>query len=81
LGCDKRRADNLVELFHKAAMFLADKIENEGWKWRSNYLREHVGCAYGAEFTNTLSPYVLELMFRQYPDLRKYESPELDLPF
>jgi hypothetical protein len=74
LQCDERRADNLVRLFHRAALFLVAKIENEGWKWRSNYLREHAGCALGAKFTNTISPYINELLFRQHPHLRTYDE-------
>jgi hypothetical protein len=72
--CDMRRAEHLVEHFRKAAVFLVSKIETDGWHWRSNYLREHAGCAFGAQFTNTLSPYINELLFRQYPVYRKYAA-------
>lgn len=83
LQCDSRRADRLVALFHRSAIFLVDKVQREGWKWRTNYLREHAGCAFGATFTNTLSPYINELLFRQYPDLRRYENTDTGelLPF
>ena len=70
-GFDKARADRLVDLFYRAAVFLVNIIENHGWKWRANYMREHAGCASGAQFTNTVSPYINELVFRKYPDLRR----------
>lgn len=70
--CSARRADQLAELFHRSAKYLIDKIEREHWRWRDNYLREHAGCAFGAQFTNTMSPYINELVFRRYPDVAKY---------
>jgi hypothetical protein len=75
LKFSQSRADRLVGLFHQAALYLVERIEKAGWpKWRNNYLREHVGCAFGEEFTNTSSPYIVELMFRKHPGLRKYEN-------
>jgi hypothetical protein len=74
LGCSASRADHLAKLFYQAAMFLIHKIKYENWRWRNNYLREHAGCALGAVFTNTLSPYINELMFRQHPGLRIYDT-------
>jgi hypothetical protein len=71
---DSRRTDHLVDDFDRAAKFLRHKIEHDGWKWRSNYLREHAGCAFGAQFTNTVSPYILELLFRKVPMWRKYDE-------
>ena len=68
------RADRLVELFAKAAGYLVDKIENEKWMWRDNYMREHAGCSFGAEFSNSISPYINELVFRKYPKFQKYKN-------
>jgi len=72
LGFDKRRVDRLVDHFEIAVKFLVHKIDTEGWMWRDNYLREHVGCAFRTGFTNTVSPIILELLFRRYPQWRKY---------
>ncbi len=71
-GYGARRVDRLVEAFHQAGLFLLDKIESSGWKWRNNYMREHAGCAFGAEFTNTCSPQINELVFRKLPELRRH---------
>jgi hypothetical protein len=76
---DTRRTDRILEPWYQAALFLVAKIKSAGWKWRDNFLREYVACALGEGFTNTISPYVTELMFRQHPELRKYaENPHGD---
>jgi hypothetical protein len=80
LKFDQRRANHLVAQFHRAALFLAERVKSDGWKWRNNYLREHVGCAFGTQFTNSVSPYIMELLFRQYPQFREYETPEAAAP-
>lgn len=59
----------LVRAFYRAALFLKARIEHDGWGWSSNYLREHVRCAYGLKFTNSKSPEVLRAVMRQYPEL------------
>jgi hypothetical protein len=37
-------------------------------------MREHAGCAFGAVFTNSISPYINELVFRKYPQFQKYKN-------
>lgn len=63
----------LVEAFYEAALVLKDKIENNGWKtFSANYLREHVRCRYGYKFTNTVSPYVMQEVIAQHPELAQW---------
>jgi len=73
-GLDQNRTDRLVERFAAAARFLVDQIEMDGWQWGDNFLREYVRCAFGAQFTNTISPYILELLFRRHPRFAKYKA-------
>jgi len=65
------RHTHLVSAFYRAAMFLKARIEHDGWGWSSNYLREHVRCAYGLRFTNTESPQILRALMRAHPELNK----------
>lgn len=77
--CGPARADNLVELFAKSATVEVENIKTGIFKrWRDNYMREHAGCAFGAKFTNTISPMINELVFRKYPQFRKYENDDDD---
>lgn len=69
-----RRVEVLIELFHNSAVFLISKMKNDEWKWETNYLREHARCAFGASFTNPISPCIYELLFRKYPALRAYKT-------
>jgi len=62
----------LIDAFYKAALFLIDRIKNHGWRWSSNYLREHVRCATGLKFTNSDSPHILRALMRDHPELRAY---------
>jgi hypothetical protein len=78
LNCTASRADHLAKLFYQAAMFLIHKIKYENWQWRNNYLREYARCALRASFTNIISPYINELMFRQHPGLRIYDAGPAD---
>src|SRR5262252_6152295 len=75
---NRRFVDQLVEYFRQSAVYLVHRIETENWKWRDNYLREHAGCAYRAKFTNTVSPYVLEMFFRRNPQYQKYRNDDDD---
>jgi|SRR5262245_3948109 len=68
----KATDDQLVRAFKTAALFLIDKVEREGWYWRSNYLREHVGCTTGLRFANERSPTILRLLAKRYPDLEPW---------
>lgn len=69
---DARFMDRLESKFCEAAMFLKDKVQNEGWHWTSNYLREHVRARYGLRFTNTVSPIILRRLRDNHPELRPY---------
>ena len=60
----------LVNAFYRAALFLKARIQNEGWGWSSNYLREHARCAYGLKFSNTQSPAILDELLAQHPELK-----------
>ena len=64
--------NRLVEEFYKAALFLIERIEKDGWRWRTNYLREHVGCTSDLKFSNTKSPEIMRELLRTHPDLEKY---------
>lgn len=64
--------DRLLAAFYKAALFLKDRVENDGWRWSSNYLREHVRCASGLQFTNSVSPTMLRELRKAYPSLRPF---------
>jgi len=63
---------HLVRAFYRAAKFLVARMENDGWQWTSNYLREHVRAAYGLKFTNSESPKILREVKRQYPSIARY---------
>src|SRR5262245_154484 len=60
----------LVDAFYEAALFLVDQVDNHGWVWSSNYLREHVRCRHQLQFANTISPVILREVVRQHPELR-----------
>lgn len=62
----------LMLAFYRAAMFLKHRVDTEGWVWSSNYLREHVRCATGLQFTNTRSPDILRQLRLQHPELIPY---------
>ena len=65
----------LTKAYRNAALFLIDKIENDGWKkFSSNYLREHVRCRYGLGHGNELSPELLRAVRKQCPQLEQYIS-------
>ena len=64
--------ERLRVAFYEAALFLKDMVDNHGWKPSSNYLREHVRCATGLRFSNTVSPQLLRWLRRTYPELRAY---------
>ena len=66
----KASDEQLVRAFYTAALYLIDKVEREGWYWRSNYLREHVGVTTGLRFANQRSPGILRLLGRKYPELK-----------
>jgi hypothetical protein len=68
----KASDDQLVRAFYTAALWLIDKVEREGWYWRSNYLREHVGCTTGLRFTNSRSPGILRLLGHRHPELKEW---------
>jgi hypothetical protein len=74
IGYNASRTDHIKKLFHHSALVLVDRIKNDGWKWRINFLREHAGCESGVSFTNSISPYIYELIFREHPGLRVYEE-------
>ena len=60
----------VINAFHEAALFLIDRIENDGWKkWSWNYLREHVRCKTGLEFANAISPEIYKILRRQHPEI------------
>lgn len=63
---------NLVHAFYLAALFLKDRVDHHGWQWSSNYLREHVRCATGWRFSNSLSPVILREVIRRHPELGSY---------
>jgi hypothetical protein len=64
--------DARVDAFYKSALFLIDRMKNDGWRWRSNYLREHAACAYGVTFSNSESPALLDALLRAHPELKPY---------
>lgn len=63
---------HLLQAFYKAALFMKAKCETEGWQPSSNYLREHVRCATGLQFTNSKSPEILRALLREHPELAPY---------
>ena len=65
-----RREEQLLEAFYDAAMFLAWRVQNRGWQWSANYLREHVRCATGLQFSNTESPAILRALLNKHPELK-----------
>jgi hypothetical protein len=66
-----RYNQRLIDAFYKAALFLVERIQHDGWVWSSNYLREHVRCATGLKFSNSISPEILREL-RKYPNLRPW---------
>ena len=64
--------ERLEAAFYKAAIFLLERVRNDGWQWSSNYLREHVRCASGLKFTNSRSPEMLRKLRTAYPELKPY---------
>ena len=64
------RLAKLVQAYYRAALFSIEHKERHGWRaLSSNYLREHVRCAFGLQFTNTDSPMILRAFRRAYPDI------------
>jgi len=64
--------EELIQAFRNASIFLIGMIKAEGWVWSSNYLREHVRCATGLKFSNTISPVVLREVAKRYPAIAPY---------
>ena len=64
--------EQLAAGFYKALLFMKERVENDGWKESSNYLREHVRCASRLKFTNTRSPDILRMLRAKYPELKRY---------
>jgi UDP-N-acetylmuramate dehydrogenase len=62
----------LVKAFYRAAKFQIYMVENEGWHWTSNFLREYVRARYGFKFTNSDSPEILREVKRRYPEVAPY---------
>jgi len=62
----------LVQAIYDAALFLMARCENDGWQPSSYYLREHVRCATGLEFSNSKSPLILRALLQAHPELRPY---------
>ena len=62
----------LVEAFRDAALFQIEQIRRGGWRWSSNYLREHVRCATPLEFSNSRSPVILRKLVERYPEFKQY---------
>lgn len=69
---DPQYMQKLTLAFYSAAMFLKDKVENHGWAWTSNFLREYARSAAGLKFSNTVSPQILRRLWDDYPELRPY---------
>jgi hypothetical protein len=65
-------APELIEAFYCAALFLKLRIEQDGWQWSSNYLREHVRCANGMRFSNSQSPAILRALKKAHPDIAPF---------
>ncbi len=66
------REDRIFEAFYRAALFLKERVENDGWFWSNNYLREHARAAGGLQFTNTISPVMYQRLRDTYPSLAPY---------
>jgi hypothetical protein len=71
-GHTDREYERLVEAFYVAALYLKQRVEQDGWRWSSNYLREHVRCATKLHFTNSLSPEILREVVRRHPDMASW---------
>lgn len=65
-------SEEKIEAFYKAALFMKERVENDGWHPRSNYLREHAACASGLAFSNSESPEILDALRSAHPELRPY---------
>jgi hypothetical protein len=70
----EKELNKLLEAFHDSAVYLRKRIENEGWQWSDNYLREHARCTTGASFTNSVSPLILKQFFKRYPQFIKFSK-------
>ena len=57
-----------VRAFYKAALFLKERCEKDGWCFRANYLREHARAS-GLKFSNSDSPAILRALRRAHPEL------------
>jgi len=64
--------ERLVRAFYDATMFLKQRVEQDGWQWSTNYLREHVRCATGLRFSNSISPTMFRTLRERYPELREF---------
>jgi hypothetical protein len=71
-GINMTYFNRLVDAFYHAALYLKARVEQDGWHWHSNYLREHVRCATGMQFTNTLSPQILRELRYRHPEFKPY---------
>ncbi len=66
------REDRIFEAFYRAALFLKERVENDGWFWRNNYLREHARVTKGLNFSNDISPVMYQRLRDTYPSLAPY---------
>ncbi len=69
---DKNFQAQLYAAFHAEMVWLMRRIDQDGWVWTSNILRELVRSKHGLKFTNTISPDLLRMLRQRNPEMRKY---------
>ena len=67
----KAKQARLIEACYQSALYLKARVEQDGWRWSDNYMREHARCVTKPklEFSNTISPVLYQLMRAAHPDI------------
>jgi hypothetical protein len=68
----KQTDQQLVEEFYKAALFMLEGMEQNGLRWVTDYLREHVRCTTDLKFTDAESLRIVGLLIHAHPELKSY---------
>ena len=67
----------LVGAYYEATLWLIDQIKHHGWHhWSADFLCEYARARYAYEFSDSLSPLILDEMLRQHPHLKRWFKEE-----
>jgi hypothetical protein len=61
----------ILAVLYKAALFVKQRCDADGWVWRTNCVRE-IARAMGVKFSNTRSPALYRKLRALHPELKPY---------